>query len=269
MKNIPTFENFIEDKIAFGEDTLNETYYATSKDRDRISDIVKKSKGSALKEVSLSVTMANSIKDYGKAIGRAEAAVTLKKYEIAQVFIDRAKTLPHVGNEYPIVTVQRDVNNYMTIKRNRENYEAHLKGLEGKPDTNPDGIFYNVGIPILHNQIHANDVKLFSYAITRIVQNLVGQEHVYVMPQVYNEKKQELEVEVTPNFTYPKAKLNAAFKEYPKVLADFLNKAYGEPIVKVVKLGIVITKDINHNLLLKAVTLTDLERGNLKLPEDY
>jgi hypothetical protein len=209
--------------------------------------------------------MANSIKDYEKAIGRAEAAIDLEKYGIAQIFASRAKVLPKTDNGFPLTEIESKINRYMSNKKNREEYEKHLSGVEGTPDANLDGVFFNVGIPTLHTQKEAEAIKLFRYAITRITQNLVNQKHVYVMPMSYDEAKQILIVKVTPNFTHPRSELTKAYKEYPKALADYLNNAYGENVVTAGKGEITITKDINYKKLVASVVLTDLKRGDLKV----
>jgi len=264
MKHIPTFENFLAENAAF-DIPLNEAYYAGYEDSKKISDIITKANGSGVKELQLAQTMANAIKGYEKAVARAEAAINLSKYEIAQVFAIKAAALPKTDNRIPLTSVELAIEKYMSDKRNRENYEAHLKGIEGKPDANPDGVFFNVGIPILHRQKDAEAVNLFRHAITRIVQNLVNQQHVYVMPMSYDEAKQILVVRVSPNFTTPKTAVMKAAKEYPKLLADYLNKAVGENVIKA-KIGeIEITKDINYKALISSVVLTDLKHGNLKL----
>ncbi len=264
MKHLHTFDNFLVETSVF-DDSLNEAFYATYQDKDRISDIVKKANGSGVKELQLAQTMAKLIKSYEKAVGRAEAAISMGKYEIAQIFATKAAELPKTDNRYPLNSVEIAINKYMADKSNKENYEAHLKGIEGKPDANLDGVFFNVGIPILHKQKDADSVNLFRHSITRIVQNLAGQQHVYVMPMSYDEAKQILTVRVSPNFTYPKGAVMKAFKEYPKLLADYLNQAYGENVIKASSGEIQITKDINYKALIASVVLTDLKHGNLKL----
>jgi hypothetical protein len=267
MKNIPTFENFLVENTTFN--TINEgDFYSDYKDRERITDIIKKAGGSEVKELKLAQTMANSIKEYEKAVARAEASVDLKKYELAQVFIDRAKALPATDNGYPLHSVMHEVEVFMLAKKNKENYEAHLKGIETQSDVNTEGVFYNVGIPTLHKQSTAEGIKLFRYALIRIIQNLVGQSHVWVMPMSYDETKGELVVKVSPNFTHPKAAVSAAFKEYPKVLAGFLNDAYGEKNIVIPGKGeVTITKDLNYQALVKAVALSDIKKGTLKIDE--
>jgi hypothetical protein len=155
----------------------------------------------------------------------------------------------------------------MSDKRNKEKYEAHLKGTEGNLDTNHDGVFFNVGISTLHKQKDAESIKLFRYALTRITQNLVGQEHVFISPMSYDEKKQILVVRVSPNFTHPKYKVMQASKEYPIALANYLNKAYGQDVIKPGKSQITITKDINYKILISSVILTDIKVGDLKMKE--
>jgi hypothetical protein len=266
MQNIPSYENFLAENAAF-DISLNEAYYAGYEDSKRISDIITKANGSGVKELQLAQTMANKITGYEKAIARAEAAIDLKKYEIAQIFAIKAAALPKTDNRIPLNSVELAIEKYMSDKRNKENYEAHLKGIEGKPDANPDGVFFNVGIPILHKQKDADSVNMFRHSITRIVQNLAGQQHVYVMPMSYDEAKQILVVRISPNFTYPKGAVQKAFKEYPKLLADYLNKAYGEDVIKAKSGEIMITKDINYKVLIASVVLTDIKHGNLKLKE--
>jgi len=266
MINIPSFENFLNESSSFA---LSESFssYTSYKDGERISDIIKKANGSAAKELQLAQTMANAIKGYEKAIARADAATSMKRFELAQIFLDKAKALPKTDNGYPINSIQYEIDKYMSDKRNRENYEAHLKGAEGKPDTNPDGVFFNVGIPTLHKQKDAEAIKLFKYALTRIVQNLAGQKHVWVSSSSYDEAKQILIVRVGPNFTYPKGQVTAAYKEYPKLLADYLNQGFGGDAVTAKKGEIFIKKDINYKRLIAAIVLTDIKTGNLKLPE--
>ena len=262
MINIPTFENFLGDQ---DQEALYE--YADYKDQKRISDIVAKAKGSGAKELQLAQTMANAIKDYDKAVGRAEAAVQQDKYEIAQIFAIRAAALPRPSdnNGYSLNSVNYEIGKYMQNKKNRENYEAHLKGLEGSPDLNLDGVFYNVGIPVMHKQMDAEAIKLFRFALIRILQNLAGQQHVWIMPSSYNDEKKVLCVKVSPNFTYPKRQVTAAYKEYPKLLADYLNGAYGEDVIKAGKGEINIYKDLNYKRIVASVILTDLKSGNIKV----
>lgn len=260
LKNLPSFDEFIN------EERVDENILTPAKDRMRLVDIVKKAGGSGEKEANLAMTMANRITDVDKAVHRAEAAIDIEKFELAQIFLDRAALIdPTSKDRRDYWNVKYECDKYFTDKKNRENYEAHLKGLEGTPDLNIDGVFYNVGIPTLHRQKDNPNIKAFRYALMRIVQNLVNQMHVYIEPMSYDEQKGKLIVRVSPNFTYPKNKVMAAYKEYPKVLADYLNKAYGEDVVKSSKGEIVITKDINHKKLVMSVLLTDIKTGDLKL----
>jgi len=251
-----TFEQF---------ETVNE--YHSAKDDLRIKDIISKADGSEEKELSLATTMANSIKDVEKCLGRAEAAKDSGKYEIAKIFLDKAKLLG--ADDYSFRSLSYDVREALTKKQNKSTFEDRLKGLESNTEIDKDGIFYMVGIPTLHRQMDNDNIKGLRYALTRIVQHLANQQHVWVMPRSYNEESQTLTVQVSPNFTYPKVKLRAAFREYPKLLADYLNKGFGEGTAKVTrgKAEIVIMKDINYKKLFLSVVGADLKTGAFEKPK--
>lgn len=69
------------------------------KDLSRVRDFQKKSKGDFAKEISLAQTMANSITNMNKAIGRAEAAAEVYggQNEIVDIFYNKAKELGYQG----------------------------------------------------------------------------------------------------------------------------------------------------------------------------
>jgi len=257
-------------KVKIVRESLDESY--SDKDKTRIEDIVKKAAGSSEKELSLSQTMANSIKDVDKSFGRAEAAKDLGKYEIAKIFLEKAKSLSTGIPEYErrYNSIAYDVNTHLRDVSNRAGFDDHLKKLEGT-ETDKDGIFYNVGIPVMHKQAKDDkNVKAFSYALKRIVQHLAGQTHVWIMPKSYDEQKGTLAVQVSPNFTYPRYKVEAAYREYPKMLANHLNKAYGEGTVKPSGGTITFTKDVDFKKLVVSVAFTDMKYGEFpsKKPEN-
>jgi hypothetical protein len=65
----------------------------------RVKDIITKSKGDTEKELSLSRTQANSIRDEYKAINRANAAKKLGHEHIFEIFLRRAYELGSVGKQ--------------------------------------------------------------------------------------------------------------------------------------------------------------------------
>jgi hypothetical protein len=70
----------------------------TPKDRMRVNDIVRKSKGDIDKEISLTRTMAKAITDYEKAFRRGMAAEGENFQDMAEIFYDRAEELFHASS---------------------------------------------------------------------------------------------------------------------------------------------------------------------------
>ncbi len=261
MINIQNFQNFLNEKLEL--DNINER--ADFKDTQRVSDIISKAAGNLTKEVDLTTRMATSIKDIDKCIGRADAAMTLNKPNLAQIFLDKAKELnPDMHHKFDMTGVQMRIDDFIRKHNNQKDFIAKKDELD-KSDYNKDGIFYNVGIPAKFNQKDSKEVSLFKYSLTRIVQNLAGQMHVWVDVKSFNEEKGELYVKVSPNFTFPKNKVLAAYKEYPKLLADYLNTAIGSTAVKADKGSITITHDMNYKRLVAATVLADIKHGYLKI----
>ena len=240
----------------FNKSNMNESY--TSKDKKRIEDIITKSIGYSGKDVQLTQNMCNLIKDPDKAMARAEAAKDLGKFEIAKIFLQRAKELGIDGSSY--YKLKYDLDDYFKTKKNKEDFDTHINT---ETELDKDGIFYNVGIPVLHNQKDDKNIKLFRYALTRITQHLANQQHVWVMPTAYDKERGILVVKVSPNFTYPKYKLTAAFKEYPRLLANHFNNIYGEGTVTLSKGQISFVKDVDFKKLVTSVVYADKKTGNI------
>jgi hypothetical protein len=244
----------------FNTSIMNESY--TTKDKTRVDDIIKKSLGSPGKDVQLTQRMCNLIKDPTKAMARAEVAKDLGKFELAKIFLQRAKELG--AKDYSYNSLKYDLDTHFQEKKQREDFDTHKTRLEDTETTNKDGIFYNVGLPTLHKQQKDNkSVTLFRYALRRITQHLANQEHVYVMPTAYDEERGILVVSVSPNFTYPRYKVTAAYRQYPKLLADHLNKAYGEGSVTSSKGRISFVKDVDYTKLIASVIYADQKTGKL------
>jgi flavin-dependent thymidylate synthase len=141
-----------------------------------------------------------------------------------------------------------------------EDFNTHINT---ESELDKDGIFYNVGIPTLYDQNDNKNIKLFRYALIRITQHLANQQHVWVMPMSYDKEKGVLIVRVSPNFTHPKYKVDAASREYPKLLANHLNKLYGEGTVISSRSQISFMKDIDFKKLVTSVAYADKKTGNI------
>jgi tetratricopeptide (TPR) repeat protein len=240
---------------------MNESY--TFKDKNRIEDIITKSIGHPEKEIQLAQRMCNLIKDSAKAMARAEAAKDLGKFELAKIFLERAKELG-IGNsntgELYYNLLKYDLDDYFKTKKREEDFNTHINT---ESELDKDGIFYNVGIPTLYDQNDNKNIKLFRYALIRITQHLANQQHVWVMPMSYDKEKGVLIVRVSPNFTHPKYKVDAASREYPKLLANHLNKLYGEGTVISSRSQISFMKDIDFKKLVTSVAYADKKTGNI------
>jgi hypothetical protein len=237
-----------------------------TKDQERIKSIIDKSNGSVDKEKLMTQQMANKITDAHKAMNRGEVAVKeFGKYEIGQIFIDRAIVLkPDLkdGNQYR--NISYEIHKGLEARKNKKEYDDHIKNADSKLDR--EGIFYNIGIPVLHRQAENNKhVNAFNYALRRILQNLAGQTHVYVEAMSYSDVLKKLVVRCSPNFTYPKMEVKKAMKQYPILLADHLTKIYGAGVVRPAKdmSAIVFLKDIDFKKLVVSVFMTDVKHGEL------
>ncbi len=247
MKNFNQFTN----------SKMNESY--TFKDKKRIEDIITKSIGQPEKEIQLAQRMCNLIKDPTKAMARAEAAKDLGKFELAKIFLDRVEELG-ISDSYAYSSLKYQIDDYFKTKKREEDFNTHINT---ESELDKDGIFYNVGIPTLYSQKDNKNIKLFRYALVRITQHLANQQHVWVMPTSYNKEKGVLIVRVSPNFTYPKYKVTEASREYPKLLANHLNKIYGEGTVTSSRSQISFIKDINFKKLVTSVAYADKKTGNI------
>ena len=98
MKYVDTYKDFLFEKEYpnFIVTFVNEM--TTSKDLDRIGNLVKKAGGNEDKEIQLAIQMANAIKGREKALQRYEAALELlgKDSQVTQIFGEKAI---HLGNK--------------------------------------------------------------------------------------------------------------------------------------------------------------------------
>lgn len=227
----------------------------------RIKNIIDLTKNNLDAQKKMAQNVANKSPNWQKNLNRAKIAMEyFLNPDVAKIFLDRAlvlntsettKTQIYQDLNYKIGKLEQEI-------KNKTNYENHINNS----DLNKDGLFYNIGIPVLHKQIEGNkNIAIFRSALTRITQELVGQKHIFIMPNKYNEKEGELFVQCSPNFTYPKDELRKAVKQYPKLLAEYLNKIYGFGTVKVDNRNIIFMKDIDFKKFIISVYKTDVIHG--------
>jgi hypothetical protein len=204
--------------------------------------------------------MAKTIKNAEKAATRGNAAISYGLVAVAKIFIKRSIELDrNMKDEFIVKITQREIQSkeydIAQAARKQKNSDDFKASRSGESELDKDGLFYQVGMAVKHKQDSSPEVKSFRAVFHKALQTITNQQHVFIKPHSFDEKKGILYVQVSPNFTYPKKELKRAYAAYPKVFAEFLNKAFGSGSAKKITKptrGVAITKDFNYKKFLMA-----------------
>ena len=100
--------------MKYTEFILNEGSYTSNDDKKQVDLIISKSNGNTEKLIELAQNQIKTIKDFDKLLGRGQYAMEQGEYELAKVYLDKAKsvTSSNAGIEFKLTL--KKFNDYMS-----------------------------------------------------------------------------------------------------------------------------------------------------------